>query len=180
MRPSASEEMENACVQRHVPSCFGPLGGQGVPCLWEPHKVKTRIHYLRGLTTVAANAGDGTVSVCRFQMSAFPPAPELWPPGRAAAGPIRIARSTFRFLVSHHERANAGEKNTLIKSSPRRNPRFTFWGSVCSPSHKNLGRSSIVMIILNERIRSRILRKTVLGLQVPRESFWTYVESSQS
>lgn len=71
-------------------------------------------YLLDGPTTVAANASDGIVIVCTFKMSAYPPAPVLWPPGRAAAGPIIMERSTYRCSADVHGRVGLEWEDTNL------------------------------------------------------------------
>ena len=131
-------------------------------CLQKVSRMALRLHPKNGPTRTAANASTGTVIVCKFKISAYPPAPLLSPSVDTAAGPINIERSTYVCSVHVHRwfRPECGRMRTLMSNSPRRKPLFISRGSTRSPSHRNLGKSSTVRGIWNDRIRSRVLHET--------------------
>ena len=50
-------------------------------------------------TIVATSASVPIVNVCKLSRSAYPPAPLLWPPGRAADGAMSMAKTACRHLA---------------------------------------------------------------------------------
>jgi hypothetical protein len=64
-----------------------------ISCLKKSNEINVKSVPDKKTTIVAANARDGTVIVFKLKTSAYPPAPLLLPPGRAADGPISMARS---------------------------------------------------------------------------------------